>query len=670
MTAVQKIPDSHWWLSGGVAGANFGQAWRFADGQGVIVGMIDDPVNAGHVDLGGTVNSALALPDMGVTLPGTIVTGHGTQVAGLIGGIAGNQSGGMGAAPSAVIAPSVLRLHDSLQPAELARLLAGQMHVDVSNNSWGVPGAFADSFHQTAYHAVELALQQAVTLGRGGLGTNIVFAAGNGKLMAGGGNQGDDTNFHSLASSRMTIAVGATDATGGPAFFSTPGASLLLSAPGQGLTTANGQDAGASGSATVSGTSFAAPLVTSAIALILQVNPNLGYRDVQDILAISARPSTRPDAVANGAGHVNGGGLVFDRAMGFGRLDAEAAVRLARHWTAQSTAQNEQHVGGALIRDDAADQVRLSLTMGESPFDLDWVELTLSLTDPDLRHLRIEVISPAGTHSVIIENMLAAGGRITLSHCFSSAQYRGEDVGGTWQVILSHPTGGGGLAVADARLDFFGDVAGVDDTQYVTRAFRSLAQQDPDRLFLRDTDGGRDTINFAAAGAAVEIDLDRGRGHTQGHDFRSSGYEAVIGSSQGDVLRGNAGRNTLTGDGGRDNLWGKAGGDSLRGDDGADRLYGGAGNDVLTGGAGCDTLRGGGGADTFVLEAVANQADRIVDFEPGRDRLVITEAETTGSVHYSRATGQLWFDPVEGGSFLLAQCAPGLTLSAADYILI
>ena len=48
----------------------------------------------------------------------------------------------------------------------------------------------------------------------------------------------------------------------------------------------------------------------------------------------------------NGVGNFNGGGLVFDRNMGFGTLDAEAAVKLAHHWTQQSTAANEDHLGG------------------------------------------------------------------------------------------------------------------------------------------------------------------------------------------------------------------------------------------------------------------------------------------------------------------------------------
>ena len=667
-----QVPESHWWLLDGPGGANFTQAWALAKGGGLVVGMIDDPVNAGHVDLFAAITAGQsgAGTDPGLLDGGA--TDHGTHVAGLIAGLGGNQAGGIGAAPDAQIVASILRLQAPLNPAELAGLLTAQKAVDVSNNSWGVPGAFADSFGQAGYRPVAAALTDVVTNGRDGLGTNVVFAAGNGKLMLDGVNHGDDVNFHSLANSRMTIAVGATDATGRAAFFSTPGTAVLLSAPGQGLITADGQGAGASGVATVSGTSFAAPLVSSAIALMLQVNPRLGYRDVQDILAISARPSDGGGAQINGAGHVNGGGLVFDRTLGFGRLDAEAAVRLARHWTAQSTAANEQHLSADFGGSTAlpTGQTVLTLSMAAGPaITLDWVELTLNLTDSDLRNLRIELISPDGTRSVVTENMTAAGGQTVLNHRFSTAAHRGEDVTGTWQLELSHPAGNAGLVLASARLDFYGDFDGADDSQYITRAFGRLAQADPARAILIDTDGGHDVLNFAASGGAVQVNLQTGGGMAQGQVLQIGGFEAVIGGARADRITGDTGANVLTGDGGGDQVRGGAGNDRIHGNEGRDRLFGGAGDDSLDGGAGRDVLRGGPGADTFVFRpgSGAGTDDRIVDFTPGQDHILIIPTGRPGEVLYEAASGFLWFDPTgdnTGPALLIARLAPGLDLGA------
>lgn len=82
-----------------------------------------------------------------------------------------------------------------------------------------------------------------------------------------------------------------------------------------------------------------------------------------------------------------------------------------------------------------------------------------------------------------------------------------------------------------------------------------------------------------------------------------------------------------------DNLYGSAGNDALRGRDGDDLILGYGGNDGLSGGAGDDTLVagtghdalwGGAGADVFVFEA-DGQADRIMDFQPGLDRIDLSD---------------------------------------------
>ena len=115
--------------------------------------------------------------------------------------------------------------------------------------------------------------------------------------------------------------------------FSSPGTNVLLTAPGTGLVVDDGTAPGSTNTAYFSGTSGAAPLVSSAVALMLAANPDLGYRDVQEILALSATSRLDGHSVANGFDGFNGGGLMFDRSGGFGMLDASAAVALARNWS-------------------------------------------------------------------------------------------------------------------------------------------------------------------------------------------------------------------------------------------------------------------------------------------------------------------------------------------------
>jgi subtilisin family serine protease len=63
------------------------------------------------------------------------------------------------------------------------------------------------------------------------------------------------------------------------------------------------------------GTSFAAPVTSGVIALILQANPNLGWRDVQAILATTSQMMDEEDE----SWVVNGAGLHHSYKYGFGK---------------------------------------------------------------------------------------------------------------------------------------------------------------------------------------------------------------------------------------------------------------------------------------------------------------------------------------------------------------
>jgi kexin len=143
-------------------------------------------------------------------------------------------------------------------------------------------------------------LKNGVQNGRNGRGIIYVFSAGNEFAV------GDNVNFEGFLNSIYTISVGATGQDTTHASYSSAGAAVVVSAPGG--DTGNGEmwsstpndgcsDAGA-------GTSYSCPLVSGGVALMLQANPELRWRDVQDILA---RTSVKIDAsdsswINNGAG--------------------------------------------------------------------------------------------------------------------------------------------------------------------------------------------------------------------------------------------------------------------------------------------------------------------------------------------------------------------------------
>ncbi|WP_228461209.1 CAP domain-containing protein [Paracoccus liaowanqingii] len=110
-----------------------------------------------------------------------------------------------------------------------------------------------------------------------------------------------------------------------------------------------------------------------------------------------------------------------------------------------------------------------------------------------------------------------------------------------------------------------------------------------------------------------------------------NGHDLLRGGAGNDTLTGGAGHDTLLGGPGNDRMDGGAGFDYLHGGPGSDTLRGGAGNDTLIGARGNDLLVGGSGRDTFVFHE-GDGADRIADYQPGIDRLLIDDALMSRSV--------------------------------------
>ncbi|MGI0482103.1 cadherin domain-containing protein [Geminocystis sp. CENA526] len=171
------------------------------------------------------------------------------------------------------------------------------------------------------------------------------------------------------------------------------------------------------------------------------------------------------------------------------------------------------------------------------------------------------------------------------------------------------------------------------------------------------------------------------------------GNDIIQGGNLGDTLNGGSGNDVLYGNDGNDRLDGGSGNDSLFGGNGNDILLGGSGSDTLVGGMGNDTLTGGSGRDYFLFNSTAEGVDRITDFNPVDDFIVINESFggglMTGTLQpqqlrigasansldqrliYNRSTGALFFDiDGQGGSsqVQIATLNSGLTLTEANFL--
>jgi subtilisin-like proprotein convertase family protein len=326
---------------------------------------------------------------------------------------------------------------------------------------------------------------------------------------------------------------------------------------------------------------------------MLQANPLLGYRDVQEILAYSAR-FTDPAGggwQTNGAGDWNGGGLHVSHAYGFGLLDAHAAVRLAETWVGQRTEANllqveDSAAPAAAIPDNDAAGVASQITIADE-LRIEHVEVDLQLTHDFIGDLVVTLTSPSGATSVLVDRpgvgILDAAGssQDDINFVFGSVQHWGESAAGTWMLRVQD-LGTGGTGTFDSwTLRFTGDDGDIDTYVY-TDDFAALGAG---RDTLIDADGGVDILNAAAVTSGTMIDL-------------PSGLAVIAGRS---VTLGGALERIYTGDG-NDTVIGSAAVDQIATGRGNDVLLGGFGDDSLNGGAGVDTIYGGPGNDSFTVD--------------------------------------------------------------------
>jgi subtilisin family serine protease len=329
---------------------------------------------------------------------------HGTSVAGIIASKGWNKKGGRGVAPNASLigynylesqsVSNQLQAWGSNPPVDVDvdiynmsyGMGYGKDGNDDPNTTFSLPSFFSASYQD--------GLVSGVTNLRGGKGAVYIKSSGNGFKTSATSNCG--TN---LACTEMLIDakngtpyiihVGALDADGVKTSYSTPGPGLWVSGFGgeygydaayvsgfasgtdspaimttdqSGCTNgyvgansgrafsynafnddsgSNVENSDCSYTSSFNGTSSAAPMVSGVVALMLEANPDLTWRDVKHILATTAdqvdvsrsydyRTLTQYEWETNSAGYK------FHNWYGFGKVDAAEAVTTAASYTANS----------------------------------------------------------------------------------------------------------------------------------------------------------------------------------------------------------------------------------------------------------------------------------------------------------------------------------------------
>jgi subtilisin-like proprotein convertase family protein/subtilisin family serine protease len=434
------------------------EAWEMSLGEGISIAVVDDGVDLLHPDLRENTVSSWHF-DYVDNESDTTDGEHGTAVAGIAAGKGFNQLGIIGIAPEAGLVGLRIFSSDSDfidEADEAAALGYTESPVDIYNNSWGPPDLPASAFDGPS-PLVRTVIQSQIREGRNGLGSIYVRAAGNGGRV-------DDSNLDGYANLRYSIAVTSTDCTGRAANYAEPGSNILLNAPSGnsylGIVTTDrtgalGYNSGSQPDELAdsdytnhfTGTSASAPIVSGVVALMLSVNSNLNWREVQHILAFS----TDRNDPEHPSWRQNGAGFWINEVYGFGRVNAARAVQLACNWQGSVLPEETIHFNRELNRDipDADMQGIRDTFSVENLMRVESVSVTIDIPNHGYwGDLSMFLTSPQGTRVRLVEDQFVSLTALESGYhqwTLADVLHLGEISRGDWTI-----------EVIDNRADFTG----------------------------------------------------------------------------------------------------------------------------------------------------------------------------------------------------------------------
>ena len=450
-------------------------------GKGVNIMVADSMIDNSHEDLSSNIKNSFSVYCLNTGTCGvnefdvdTVKKdSHGTSVAGIIAS-SDNDVGGVGVAYGAnLINYDYIdsqsfgdEYEDIILGVENPDISIDINSIDIINMSYGYSSGFVDyeqydiysiAVLEAFFYYEEYFLSTSIKTTRGGKGIVYLASAGNEYSL----NLLEYPNQYGLSSTSSTLSgasnhkykmmIGSINGNGKKANYSSTGANIWLSSTGGSndrvtpaiVTTKSslgcenneasfGEDVNCKYTKDFAGTSASTPTVSGVVALMLEANPELTYRDVKMILAKTARKIDQQQEShdytyknltvnVNQGWVTNAAGNSFSNWYGFGLVDAKSAVDMALSWKEKGYSLPEEKV----INSDEFTTLTEKAISGESQIKitLDVLEeiaienvvlqtgiRSKNVLDPEsnihyaqLNHFQIEVISPNGTRSIVYE---------------------------------------------------------------------------------------------------------------------------------------------------------------------------------------------------------------------------------------------------------------------------
>ncbi|KAK9894511.1 hypothetical protein P389DRAFT_173492 [Cystobasidium minutum MCA 4210] len=321
---------------------------------------------------------------------------HGTRCAGEI-AAAKNDVCGVGVAYNAQVA-GIRILSASISDADEASALNfGYQENDIYSCSWGPPddGKSMEAPSPLIYKSMLNGVQN----GRGGKGSIFVFASGN------GGAVDDQCNFDGYTNSIFSITISAIDRKGLHPYYSEGCSANMVvtysSGSGDNIHTT---DVGKNRCTDHhGGTSAAAPIAAGIFALVLEVRPELTWRDLQHMCVQTAIQVNLKDP----DWQMTHAGRPFNHKYGYGKLDAYRLVELAKTFEPVRPQAWFQVAAQLVNKPMTKDGVSSKITVSRADLDVmnfDTLEhITVTVDAEHQRRGNMEVIleSPNGIRSIL-----------------------------------------------------------------------------------------------------------------------------------------------------------------------------------------------------------------------------------------------------------------------------
>ncbi|XP_043916788.1 proprotein convertase subtilisin/kexin type 5-like isoform X2 [Protopterus annectens] len=395
-----------------VSNMNIIGAWRRGyTGKNIVVTILDDGIERTHPDLLQNYDKNASYDVNGndddpmPRYDASNENKHGTRCAGEVAATANNSHCTVGIAFNARIGGVRMLDGDVTDMVEARSLSLKPQHIHIYSASWGPDddGKTVDGPANLARQAFE----NGIKMGRNGLGSIFVWASGN------GGRSRDHCSCDGYTNSIYTISISSTAESGKKPWYLEECSSTLATTYSSGesydkkiITTDLRQRCTDSHT----GTSASAPMAAGIIALTLEANLSLTWRDVQHIIVRTARAGNliAPDWKKNAAG------LTVSHLYGFGLMDAEAMVKEAERWTTvppqHMCVESTDKVVRTLRLDHSVKAVYKATGCSDNTNNhviyLEHVIVRITVTHTRRGDLAIYLTSPSGTKSQLLANRL------------------------------------------------------------------------------------------------------------------------------------------------------------------------------------------------------------------------------------------------------------------------